>query len=148
MKNKLFLLLFVLCSCNLFSYKKEIDEGNEDLKKIKYLRSKLENDEKNLVKLQSSIETLKKQIYYLEIGHITKRLDTLEKQFTTPKQNSPSIEGNISALFIHERKILTEMIEMNSQDKQAQELLDRILRLITYLKRYNETAVGIDPLGS
>jgi|GEM_PF-6031567 len=129
-KNKI--LLFLTLPLTIFC-----DTAAEE--KILSLKQRLSSELILLEKKKAYIESLKKQISSLEFSQIKKRVVEFEKKVQSFASLPLSYQKEGANLFFKERKTLTERLDQDPDDLVAQNLLDRILRLITVLNRNPET---------
>jgi len=129
MKNKIICLLLI--PLYLISAPKD-DE------KMCLLKKRLSEEIASLEKKKTQIENLEKQISSLEYSRIQKRVEEWEKRIQSVTSLPPSYQTEGANLFFKERKALTDILEQNPNESLAQDLLDRILRLITFLNRSPE----------
>lgn len=125
-KNKLFILLTIPLA--LFAEK-------EDEEKILTLKKRLASEILILEQKKVQVESLKKQISLLEFSQIKKKVEEVERKVNSYTSLPLSYQKEGAHFFLKERHILTERLEQDPDDLVAQNLLDRILRLITVLNR-------------
>lgn len=124
---KAYIPLLFLTSCFTHSLDQPIAQGPSPKKqkqKIIALQKKLEQAEKEQLKVQSEVEKLSAEINEAQLSLIRRQIDQYErKAHKTPQ------------LFLDEREALYQMIQTGPSPAafEAQVELDRILRLITEL---------------
>lgn len=114
MKTGYFVLFFLLTSC---CAGKKSNVGS--------LAAQLEEAEQELLMARRKVSNLQVQLYQGQIAAIRKKIEFFDRS---------DCPEDPSALFQEERKSLTAMMEKEGEvKKEAQEVLNLILRLITVL---------------
>lgn len=121
-------LLILLTSFSLFA-----KQTAED--KIHLLKKKLLKEELILEEKIAFIDKLKRQIYHAEIALIESRVDSMEKHLASFDSLPLSYEKDSAHIFLHERQVLSSILEIDPNDPRAGALLERILRMITAINR-------------
>lgn len=113
-------------------------------KKIENLHKKLGDKEKSLQSSTQDIKNLRYKLHSEELSAIRQRVESFEEFLRELKMDSQKFQGflkkDLPTLFLKEREALTAIIQSTQGlDKDAQVLLDRILRIITSL---NNSAIA------
>jgi hypothetical protein len=113
-------------------------------KKMESLQKKLDDKQKSI---ESSAKEMQKIRYHLQSEELTlirKRIDEFERYLLILREDQVKyksfLQRDLPSLFLKEREALTSIIQSTQGlDKEAQGILDRILRLITHL---NNSAIA------
>ena len=103
------------------------------------LQRKLDVAEGERQRVLDEVDTLQSEIQEARIAFVAKQLDLYERQVAKfakdPEKYGEFLQTEASLLFLKEREMLHEMIRSGSPTAsfEAQQMLDRILRLITDL---------------
>lgn len=128
------LALLLLTSCFTNTFDQPLVQGPSPKKqkqKIIALQKKLDQAEKEQLKVQSEVERLTSEINEVQLSLIRRQVDQYERKVE-----------KIPQLFLEEREALYQMIQTGPSPSafEAQVELDRILRIITELS--DETKNG------
>ncbi len=103
------------------------------------LQRKLDAAEGEKRRALVQVDSIQSEIQEAQIALVEKRVDLYEKQFAKlakdPEKYGEFLQTEASFLFLKEREMLHEMIRSDSPTVsfEAQQILNRILRLITEL---------------
>ena len=109
-----------------------------DQEKLLQLKERVKQEQRMIKRKKNLVRNLEKHIEILEFSLIQKRIESWEEKLLSHKNLPPSLKEEGLTIFFQERKFLTNLLSKRPQDPLAQNLLDRILRLITLLKRDKE----------
>jgi hypothetical protein len=102
--------------------------------KAQVMRKKLTKAEQALAEEQKTIELMRSELFDAELNAIESQVERLEKRWKhNPASLTMLMQCDIAKLFLDERETLNRMIRANENTLRAQNLLDRILQLITQL---------------
>jgi len=144
MKTVLFLSLLALSACSIqkqIALNHSFLSGSERKQKQKVivLQKKLELAERALAKSQKELEALRMEFYDAELDSIESRLSALERKWQAdPLALTNALYQETTRLFLEEREILYQILQAGVSMHRAQNLIDRILQLITQI---NDRAV-------
>jgi DNA repair exonuclease SbcCD ATPase subunit len=130
------LLFLLLTSCTVKQGSDAAFEWPVDRKqrqKIAFYHKKLESAERALSKTQEEVDLLRHQIWQAELKAIETQVKALEERWKGDPYGLSRQLADVSLLFIDERETLHRITQDSPFAPHAQQLLDRILQLITQL---------------
>ncbi len=102
--------------------------------KVAILQRKLTSAQHALLEDQEEVEKLRMQLCDAQLEAVNAKISSVEEKWQMdPDRLVKSIGFQTSSLFLEEREVLHEIIQSGPQSVRAQELLDRILQMITQL---------------
>lgn len=119
-------------------------------KKMESLKKKLEGEQKSLESSAKEIEKIRSDLHSEELSLIKKRVDEFEDYLKVLKEDqakySAFLRNELANLFIKEREALKGIIQSTGDKKEAQETLERILRLITTINNNATSQSNVEQL--
>jgi hypothetical protein len=134
--------LLLLTACTSYSTQSEWGQRTPARKeelKLLALQRKLDAAEGEKQRALDEVNGLHSEIQEAQIAFVAKQLNLYERQLAKlakdPEKYGEFLQAEASLLFLKEREMLHEMIRSGSPTAsfEAQQMLDRILRLITEL---------------
>lgn len=102
--------------------------------KVIVLQKKLEQAERSLERELSEVENLRSLLCDAQLDSIELELEKLESRWQLdPQSLANSLQSNGEHLFFSERELLYQILQANLSPYRAQNLLDRLLQLITQI---------------
>lgn len=137
-----FSLLFSACSVReqmVATHSFLSGSDRKQKQKVVVLQKKLALAERTLAKAQAEAEDLRGLLYDAELDSIESRVAILERRWQIdPVALSQVLYQETARFFLEEREILYQILQAGVSVHRAQNLIDRILQLITQI---NDCAV-------
>jgi hypothetical protein len=115
--------------------------SNQKLKqKAAVLQKKLEKAKRSLSEEEKAIDRLRSQVCDAELDAIEVKVSNFEKRWKCdPVRLAQSLRKDVGVLFLEDREVLTRIIRSGPDSPRAQDLLNRILEVITQLSDYSQS---------
>lgn len=102
--------------------------------RVVVLQKKLDQAQKALAKGQEEVDLLQLQLCDAQLESIEQQIEYLERKWQTdPVSLSQALYQDASHLFLEEREALYRIVQTGFSMHRAQNLIDRILQLITQI---------------
>jgi hypothetical protein len=102
------------------------------------LQKKLDKAQHTLSENQQTLDRLRSQLCEAELNAIESSIESFESRWRSdPQKLMQSLRRDVPNLFLDERESLSRIIRSGPDSARAQDLLDRVLQLITQLSDYS-----------